>query len=75
MPAMSGIEFATALRRVKHVPVLLLTGGGTSDEELYATGVIDLILRKPFSMRELLSVAMQVLNGRRPAPARVVAGP
>ncbi len=74
MPTMSGIEFATALRRVKHVPVLLLTGGGTSDEELYATGAIDLILRKPFSMRELLSVALQLLNARRPLPARVVAG-
>ena len=75
MPGMSGIEFATALRRVKHVPVMLLTGGGTSDEELYSTGAIDLILRKPFSMRELLGVAMQVLNGRRPAPARAAIGP
>ena len=75
MPTMSGIEFATALRRVRHLPVLLLTGGGASDEELFATGAIDLILRKPFSMRELLSVAMQLLNSRRPAPVRAATGP
>jgi DNA-binding response OmpR family regulator len=73
MPSLSGIEVATAARRQRQVPVLLLTGGGTADEELHASGAIDLVLRKPFSMRELLMLAMQLLQARGQVPPRVQA--
>ena len=62
MPGMSGLELAGLVREVRWLPVLLLTGGGASDEELRGAGVIDQLMRKPFSMNEFIRATAALLR-------------
>ena len=62
MPGMSGLELAAVVREINWIPVLLLTGGGASDEELRSGGVIDQIMRKPFAMNEFVRVTSTMLR-------------
>lgn len=62
MPGMSGLELAGLVREVRWLPVLLLTGGGASDEELRGAGVIDQLMRKPFSMNEFVRATAALLR-------------
>ncbi len=58
MPDMTGWDVARAVKaRSPSVPVVLLTGWGECQSSLgYATGVVDRILGKPVSLKELLQV-------------------
>ena len=76
MPGMSGLELAGLVREVRWLPVLLLTGGGASDEELRGAGVVDQIMRKPFAMNEFVRVTAGLLRDtvRNEVPALLVRG-
>ena len=75
MPGMSGLELAGLVRQSHEIPVLLLTGGGASDEELRSAGVIDQIMRKPFVINEFVRAAAALLRDRaRPRAAAQPSG-
>ena len=57
MPAMGGVDFATAYRQRPgpHAPLVVLSGAVDAPERARAAGA-DAVLAKPFSVRELLSL-------------------
>jgi DNA-binding NtrC family response regulator len=74
MPGFSGLELLGALRdRRAGLPVLLITGAGTSDtlDEALSRGAAGL-LPKPFSHADLQAAVADALDTRR-TPARLTA--
>ncbi len=64
MPIMNGWEVAkTVKRKTPQIPVGLITGWGINleDEKIKESGV-DLIIGKPFQVREILEAVNQWLN-------------
>jgi len=58
MPDLSGLEVLSILRQSSNVPVIMITGQGEITELDTALGLnADDFVRKPFHMRELLSVS------------------
>jgi ribonuclease P protein subunit RPR2 len=75
MPGMSGIELTERLKsdeRTCKIPVVLLTGSGSDEEELVASGA-DAVMRKPFGPLELLSLVERLAGGLYGVPFRVAA--
>jgi len=66
MPLMSGLEVATALSRddaTKHIPIILLTAKGFEvDDQVTAGTNIKMVMTKPFSPKDLLARANEVLG-------------
>jgi DNA-binding response OmpR family regulator len=66
MPLLSGLELCAKLRaepQTSHLPVVMLTARGFSmrDEDLSGTNIVKLV-SKPFSPREILALAKQLLE-------------
>ncbi len=65
MPRMSGLELAVKLREfpeTRDIPVIMLTARGyLADESLIARTSIRRVLAKPFSAREILKLASEVI--------------
>ncbi|MDH7499998.1 MAG: response regulator, partial [candidate division NC10 bacterium] len=63
MPDMSGWEVARSVKERKpQVPVILITGWGAQlDDQKAKESGVDLILSKPFTIREILRVASEAL--------------
>lgn len=80
MPRMSGIELVDRIRttpEIKHLPVIMLTAKGfeLSHETLAEQSDIAAVVCKPFSPRELLRMAEEVLatgNCHAPRPSAVL---
>lgn len=75
MPLLSGLELCVKLRadqRTKQIPIIMLTARGfsMSKEELANTNIRK-VLPKPFSPRELLRCAQEMIHGSKPEPAPV----
>src|SRR3546814_14719034 len=69
MPGESGLDFAAALRRESHVPILMLTAMGEVDDRIkrLEAGADD-YPAKPFEPRELLLRIRTVLRRAAPDP-------
>jgi len=75
MPQLSGLELCAKLRadpRTRHIPAVMLTARGyyLSERELADTNILK-VLPKPFSPREVLSIAEEILR-RHPTPTAAV---
>ncbi len=73
MPMMSGLDFCKELRRretTKNIPVIMLTARGFDIEaqDMIEAG-ISIVLAKPFSPRELLDKARDLLGETEAASA------
>ena len=71
LPGMNGLEMVRKLRRTSQVPVLFLTA--RKDEEMRTLGCEargDDYMRKPFSIRDLISRVKAILLRSVPEPAR-----
>ena len=66
MPLMSGLEVATALyggEVTRHIPIILLTAKGFElDSSITADTNIKMVMTKPFSPKDLLARANEVLG-------------
>jgi CheY-like chemotaxis protein len=67
MPLLSGLELCARLRaepRTRHIPAVMLTARGYSlaEQDLHETNILR-VLPKPFSPREVLRVAQEILQG------------
>lgn len=66
MPLMSGLEVAAALYRdeaTRHIPIILLTAKGFEiDHQATADTNIKMVMTKPFSPKDLLARANEVLG-------------
>ncbi len=64
MPEMTGTELAAELRRHRtDIPVILYTGNVDSlDSSFLADGIVDQLLKKPFTVKELSLVVRQALD-------------
>jgi len=63
MPNVSGLELARAVKKKKpETKIILISGYGVDAEEIGATGLIHLVLPKPFSMAELAQKVREVLR-------------
>lgn len=74
LPGMNGLELTSALRstsRAKDVPILVLTGRGTSSDwrVLSALGANSLLM-KPVSLEVIAATAEELIASRRPARKR-----
>ena len=69
MPGLSGWDLAGSIRELDHdIPIIIITGWGDHlDRSLLQEYRIDAVLGKPFSIEELLELAMQTLHKRRQA--------
>src|SRR3546814_17943791 len=69
MPGESGLDFAAALRRESHVPILMLTAMGEADDRIQGLQAgADDYLPKPFEPRHLLLRIHTVLRRAAPDP-------
>lgn len=78
MPLLSGLELCAKLRSdetTKNIPAVMLTARGysLSASELANTNIRK-VLVKPFSPREVLATARQILEGQEIAPAACPVG-
>ncbi len=78
MPLLSGLELCAKLRgdsTTREIPAVMLTARGysLSPTELANTNIRK-VLVKPFSPREVLATARQILEAGEPAPAFCVTG-
>jgi CheY-like chemotaxis protein len=78
MPHLSGLELCAKLRadpRTRHIPAVMLTARGysLSDKELADTNILR-VLPKPFSPREVLKIAEDILGGREISSNALVEG-
>jgi CheY-like chemotaxis protein len=73
MPGLSGVELLSKLRckeETRHIPALLLTARGFSvSERDRLAGNIQEVIAKPFSPREVLACANEVLSEESVEPA------
>jgi CheY-like chemotaxis protein len=65
MPEMTGIELAAELRHYRtDIPIILYTGNvDLFDPSVLADGMVDQLLKKPFTVKDLSLVVRQVLDG------------
>jgi len=65
MPEMTGTELATELRRHRtDIPIILYTGNADAlDSSFLADGIVDRLLKKPFTVKDLSLVVRQTLDG------------
>jgi diguanylate cyclase (GGDEF)-like protein len=74
MPGMDGLSFCTALKELeatKDIPVVILSGAETGDEEARSAGA-DAFLRKPFSPLDLLGLVEELSGGLFEGPFRLM---
>lgn len=72
MPLVTGVELCRELKsdgETRDIPVVLLTGDSTTEEEAVAAGA-DAYMRKPFSPLELLAVVERLAGGLHGVPFR-----
>ena len=72
MPDQDGLELIRALRRDRpELPIVAMTGGGLLSAEVYLNIAkvfrVDGVLRKPFSMDELISLIRRLVKETQPA--------
>ena len=72
MPDQDGLELIRALRRDRPtLPIVAMTGGGLLSAEVYLNIAkvfrVDGVLRKPFSMDELISLIRRLVKETQPA--------
>ncbi len=75
MPGMDGLSFCRALKgepTTKGIPVVILSGSDTGDDEARAAGA-DSFLRKPFSPLDLLGLVEELSGGLFEGPFRLMA--
>jgi len=65
MPEMTGTELATELRRHRtDIPIILYTGNIDSfDSSALSDGMVDQLLKKPFTVKDLSLIVRQALDG------------
>ncbi|HUK66436.1 MAG TPA: ATP-binding protein, partial [Anaeromyxobacteraceae bacterium] len=78
MPGIDGLELTRRLRqdlRTRHIPIIMLTGRGELDDRVKGmeTGV-NAYLTKPFSPKELLTCARQLVKGKEETADMVLSG-
>lgn len=75
MPGESGLQLTERLRQDSHVPILLLTAMGESEDRIKGLSIgADDYLAKPFEPRELVLRIQSILKRAQPAnPARSLA--
>lgn len=62
MPGMSGVELARHCRRIApHTPILFMSGCSETTLEQYGMSEYDILLRKPFTLQELVDAIEQTL--------------
>lgn len=70
MPLMGGAGAVIALKDSKatrKIPIFFLTGADLSEDELVRERIgVDVIFRKPFSLKELIEKIREVLDHQRP---------
>jgi diguanylate cyclase (GGDEF)-like protein len=74
MPGMDGLSFCRALKAApatREIPVVILSGADTGEEEASAAGA-DSFLRKPFSPLDLLGLVEQLAGGLFEGPFRLM---
>ena len=70
LPELSGLEVCRQAREVSHVPIIVISGGGSEEEKVRAFELgVDDYVTKPFSLRELEARVRAIL--RRSAQANV----
>ena len=78
MPGLDGLELTQRLRQdphTRHIPIIMLTGRGELDDRVKGmeTGV-NAYLVKPFSPKELITCARQLVKGKEETADMVLSG-